>query len=68
MKTEKSESRFDCVSFKREVQLRIYNETKDMPCDERLAYFRAAAENGPFAEFWAGLPDSQPASSQSHLE
>lgn len=40
---------FDCMEYKRKVQGEIYEETKGMSVSEQIAYFRQAAESGPFA-------------------
>lgn len=46
----KIEKKFDCVAMKREIQAKIYNETKRMNPQEFLAYCHEAVEKGPFAE------------------
>ena len=43
---------FDCLEFKWKVQSEIYEKTKDMTVDEQIAFFRQAAETGPFATLW----------------
>lgn len=43
---------FDCVEMKRRIQEKIYEETKDMTPQERVAYFRRRVEQGPFAKLW----------------
>jgi len=35
---------FDCVKMKREIQAKIYEETKDMTSEEYLEYIRKGAE------------------------
>ena len=40
---------FDCFEFKWKVQSEIYERTKGMTVDEQIAFFRDAAERGPFA-------------------
>ncbi len=35
---------FDCVKMKHDIQAKIYEETKDMSWDERIAYFRRGSE------------------------
>jgi len=49
---KKIEKTFDCISFKRAVQLQIYEEIKDMSREEEIAYFHNKAETGPFREWW----------------
>ena len=34
---------FDCVKMKHDIQAKIYEETKDMTWDERMAYMHAKA-------------------------
>jgi len=48
--SKKSEKLFDCVEFKRQAQLRIYEKIKDMSPAEEIEYFRRQAESGPFAD------------------
>jgi hypothetical protein len=45
---------FDCVDMKRQIQTRIYAETKGMTQEELLEYFHQAD-----AKFWAGLEARQ---------
>jgi hypothetical protein len=56
MKTEKV---FDCLEFKRRVQLGIYQEIKDMPHDRERAYFEQQAESGPLGEWWKRVKAAQ---------
>jgi len=41
---------FDCVKMKREIQAKIYQETKDMTREEEREYIRQASER-----FWADI-------------
>jgi len=41
---------FDCVKMKREIQAKIYKETKDMTREEEREYIRQASER-----FWADI-------------
>ena len=50
--TQKSESEFRCVEFKREAQARIFERIKDLTPKQEIEYFRRATEQGPFAEWW----------------
>ena len=43
---------FDCVQMKRRIQEKVYEETKDMTPQERIAYLRRRVEEGPFAQLW----------------
>jgi len=67
---------FDCLEFKRKVQSEIYEKTKNMTVEEEIAFFREAAETGPFAELLRAVraaqfererrrPSTRPASPQS---
>jgi hypothetical protein len=49
MKTEKV---FDCLEYKRRVQLRIHEEIKDMTHDRERAYFQEQADRGPMGDWW----------------
>ena len=44
------QKRFDCVKMKRDIQEKIYAETKDMHMNEFLEHASSAAQKGPFAE------------------
>jgi hypothetical protein len=59
MLDSKSEKPFDCVEFKRQAQLRIYEKIKNMSSAEEIEYFRRQAENGPFAELIARIEASR---------
>ena len=48
--SKKPEKSFDCVEFKRQSQLRIYEKIKNMSPAEEIEYFRRQAESGPFAD------------------
>ena len=41
---------FDCLAFKWKVQSEIYEKTKNLSVEEQIAFFRNAAETGPFAD------------------
>ena len=45
---KRTEKTFDCIAFKREAQMAIYEEIKNMSHDEELNYFRSHAEKGLF--------------------
>ncbi len=53
---KKSDIPFDCVDFKRQAQLRIYEKIKNMSPAEEIEYFRRQAESGPFADLVARIP------------
>jgi hypothetical protein len=58
------EKEFDCLAYKREAQLQIYEKIKDMTTEE-VAYFQQAVESGPFAELWKSLRQSTQVASHS---
>lgn len=41
---------FDCISFKRAAQEKIYEQIKGMSPAEEVAWFRRKVAEGPFAE------------------
>ena len=49
---KKSEKTFDCIAFKREAQLQIFEEIKDLSREDEMAYFHKKAETGPFKDWW----------------
>ena len=46
---------FDCIAFKRETQLRMYEETKEMTRQQEIDYLEKKASDGPLAELWREL-------------
>jgi len=46
---------FDCIAFKRQVQERLLEATRDMPAEQELAYYREQAETGPLGDWWRSL-------------
>jgi len=52
---KKTGKRFDCVAMKHAIQLRIYEETRDLSPEEEIAYFRRQAETGPLGNFYRSL-------------
>lgn len=52
MTTRPTSKTFDCIAFKREVQERIYEETKYLTPDEQIQYFHRRAEQGSLASWW----------------
>lgn len=52
---------FDCIAFKREVQARMYEETRNLSSDQLLAYFRKKVEEGPFAEYFEAVREKEEA-------
>ena len=51
-KTTPSKKGFDCLAYKARVQAKIQADIAGMSPEEEIAYFRHAAETGPFAELW----------------
>jgi len=43
---------FDCVEFKRQAQLEIYEKIKSLSPQEEIEYFRRRAEQGPLGNWW----------------
>lgn len=56
MKTEKA---FDCHAFMDRVQSEIYEQIKDLPPDEQIAFYRRQAEDGPLGRWWRTLKREQ---------
>ena len=52
---ETKEKDFDCVEFQRQAGLRIHEEVKGKPREERLEYWRVKNEM-----FWAKFPNMRP--------
>lgn len=51
----KKTKKFDCVAFKRDVQAKIYEETKHLSPPGEIAYFRDRAKSGALAVWWATI-------------
>lgn len=61
MKTRTPTSKsFDCIAFKRQAQSEIYEQIKDMTAEQEIAYFRKAAQTGPFGRLWRKLQTAKP--------
>jgi hypothetical protein len=43
---------FDCITMKRELQRKFYEETKDLNPQELIAHIQRKVENGPFGKLW----------------
>ena len=54
---------FDCIEMKRQLQERIYQETKGMRLEELQAYIRECISNSHFADFL-----EKPASGTRHTQ
>jgi hypothetical protein len=50
---------FDCVGFKRRAQAEIYERIKDLTWAEEVELIRRHVEEGPFADFWRRVRESQ---------
>jgi hypothetical protein len=55
MKRRRPTKRFDCIAFKRQAQMEIYEEIKGLSREEEIAYFRRQAATGPLGNFWKAL-------------
>ena len=60
MSKTKAKKEFDCVAFKRQVQGKVYQETKGLSLEEQVAYFRKKANSGPLGKWWKRLPSAAP--------
>jgi len=49
---------FDCIQMKREIQERIYQDTKDMSVEEKRAYFRRKIQASRFAHLLERADDA----------
>jgi len=45
MNPQPIEKEFDCLAYKREVQLKIYERIKDLSIEEEVAYFQQAVDS-----------------------
>ena len=50
--TTKIDKKFDCVEFKRQAQLNIYEDIRGMSHEQEQAYFAQKAESGPLSDWW----------------
>ena len=48
----KNEKDFDCMEFKRRVQLEIYEDIQGMTHEQERAYFEEQADRGPMGDWW----------------
>jgi len=46
---------FDSIAYKRQVQQRMIEVTKDMSPAEELAYYRHCAETGSLGDWWRSV-------------
>ena len=56
----KTNKTFDCVEMKRQIQERMYQETRGMSCEERIAYSRRRISESRFASFLDRSPNVHP--------
>ena len=47
-----NEKDFDCLDFKRRVQLEINKDIQGMTHEQERAYFQEQAESGPLGDWW----------------
>ncbi len=50
---------FDCLEFKRQVQEKLYEDTKQLSHEEELKHYKNSVEKGPFAELWKKLKEAK---------
>ena len=60
MSKNRAEREFDCIAFKRRVQRKVYEETKNLTLAEQVAYFRKKASAGSLGKWWKRLPSASP--------
>ncbi len=60
MSKDKAEREFDCVAFKRGVQRKVYEETKNLTLAAQVVYFRKKANSGALGKWWKRLPSASP--------
>jgi hypothetical protein len=46
---------FDCLAYKRQAQLEIYEETKNLSVQERIAYFHERAQSTLMSDWWQAI-------------
>lgn len=54
MATQKKKE-FDCIQIKRDAQTKIYQNIKQMPPEEEIAYFRQSIDQSKFSNWWKSL-------------
>ena len=57
----KAEKTFDCIEYKRRVQLRIYEDIKNLTPQEEIEYFRKKAEEGSLGDWWKSVKSANQA-------
>ena len=60
MSKNRAEGEFDCIAFKRRVQSKVYEETKNLTLEDQVAYFRKKANSAPLGKWWKWLPSASP--------
>ncbi|HVC93550.1 MAG TPA: hypothetical protein VND64_07660 [Pirellulales bacterium] len=53
--TTENKIAFDCIAFKRAVQERMYEETRDLTTEQELAYYDNQARNGSLGAWWKAI-------------
>ncbi len=53
-----SEKKFDCIEFKRNAQIKIYNRLKNIPPAEQADFFRQSSLSGPLGAWWGSVTES----------
>lgn len=59
MTTARTTENFDCISFKRAVQEKIYEEIKGMTHEEEIEYFRQRANQGALGNWWRKVQEQR---------
>jgi hypothetical protein len=59
MTTKRKNKTFDCISYKHEVQSKIYEETRNMTPEEQIEYFRRRAEEGSLGSWWRKVQEQR---------
>lgn len=54
----KTKKAFDCIEYKRNVQLRIYEDIKNLTPQQEIEYFRKKAEEGSLGDWWKSVKNA----------
>lgn len=46
---------FDCIAYKRNAQLKIYEEIRDLTPDEEVVYFKQSIVSSSLLDWWDSL-------------
>jgi hypothetical protein len=56
MQKNNKKNDFDCLAFKDQVQVEIFEETKHFSREELKQFFRRRAAQGPLGDLWKKIP------------